>query len=114
MVLLPPQGAVPGGTVGERGLIEEHLIALNTAHPSRLGVIVVVPEALQALKKRRSGSLPDGVTYDANSFGGRCAGFLVSLCTKQMSYVCPAHGRLPTSLNGSPALQGGVSAIRPH
>ena len=117
VVVLPPQGAVPA--VGVRGLIEEHLIALNTAQPNRLGVIVVMPEALQAHKKRRGG-LPDGVTYEGSSFGGRCAWRFPGsprasveggqhICTLQhISLLTPDAERIQPNF---PALQGWVSAI---
>lgn len=69
VVVLAAQAAAP--LVGERGLIEEHLIAVNNADPQRRGVIVVVAEALQAHKKRRGGGLPDGVAYSGKGWGGR-------------------------------------------
>lgn len=81
---VPPAGG-GGGPAGPRivlvssnaaaatlpALIEEHLIATHANTSSRRGVVLVQPEALQALKRRRSASLPDSITYDGKSFGGR-------------------------------------------
>ncbi|KAI7843234.1 hypothetical protein COHA_003068 [Chlorella ohadii] len=55
-----------GAAATAPSLIEQHLIAAG-----RQGVIVVLPEAHQEQKKRRTSSLPDEVRNDGNSFAGR-------------------------------------------
>jgi hypothetical protein len=47
-------------------LIEEHLILPNVK-----GAVVIFTENLQPLKRRRASTLPDGVSYEGNSFPGR-------------------------------------------
>jgi hypothetical protein len=100
--------AVPA--VGERGLIEEHLIPLNNAQPNRFGVVVMMHEALQAHKKRRGG-LPDGVTYEGSSLGGRHASRFPGSARAFVEGNIFAL-LIPNAQIAFPALQGGVSAVR--
>lgn len=69
IVLLAPDDAA---AVTNPALIEQHLIAMHDANPDRRGVVVVQPEALQALKKRRTAARLEGVSYPgSHSFCGR-------------------------------------------
>lgn len=59
-----------GNAVQDRQLIEHHLVPLHDS-TGRRGILIAMPEELQQQKKRRADALPDGVTYEGNSFGGR-------------------------------------------